>query len=359
MFTLAGADSRDRFLDGVLEAVREPRSRLRVAVTIRADFWDRPLRHPGLAARLETAAVTVSPLAADELEAAIVEPVRRQGASYEPGLVARIIADVGDQPGALPLLQYALTELFDANASGLIRTESYEAIGGLTGALASRAEATFDEMSEPQRLAARRSFGRLVTFGEGVEDTRRRVGVSELGDDPDTVRVIDAFGAARMLVFDIDPTTREPTIEIAHEALLYAWPRFRRWLDEDRDGLRIHRHLTETTAGWLVSGRDDGELYRGGRLETAVAWTDGHPSDLNADERDFLERSRAAHEAELAAERRALRTAGPQQPSPPSARRRRDGSRRHRHGRRHLRPSTTLPRRGLPGQGRCERGGGN
>ena len=126
MFTHTGDDERKRFIDGLLAAIREPRSRLRLVVTIRADFLDRPLRHPGLAARLETATISVSPLAADELESAIVEPVRRQGAVYEPGLVARIMADVGDQPGALPLLQYALTELFDANVSGLLRAESYD-----------------------------------------------------------------------------------------------------------------------------------------------------------------------------------------------------------------------------------------
>ncbi len=306
LFTHVGDDDRVRFLDGLLEAVREQRARLRVVVTIRADFWDRPLRHPGLAARLETAAVTVSPLAADELEAAIVEPVERQGASYEPGLVARIIADVGDQPGALPLLQYALTELFDANASGVIRSESYEAMGGLTGALAARAETTFDGMGEPQRFAARRLFGRLVTLGEGVEDTRRRVRVAELGDGDHTAEVIDAFGDARMLVFDHDPTTREPTVEIAHEALIRAWPRLRSWLDDDRDGLRIHRHLSDTTMAWLTSGRDAGELYRGGRLETAAAWSDAHRDALNPDERAFLDASRAAHEAELAAEREHL-----------------------------------------------------
>ena len=303
LFTHATASDCTRFLDGLLAAVREPRARLRVAVTIRADHWDRPLRHPDLAARLETATVTVSPLAADELEAAIVEPVRRQGAAYEPGLVARIIADVGDQAGALPLLQYALTELFDANASGLIRSESYDAIGGLAGALASRAEAEYDAMSESQQLAARRLFGRLVTLGEGIEDTRRRVRSGELGDDPDTAAVIAAFGAARMLVFDRDPVTREPTVEVAHEALLRAWPRLRRWLDEDRDGLRIHRHLTETAAAWSTSGRDPGELYRGGRLETAAAWSVDHAGDLNTDEREFLDASVAAHQAQAAAER--------------------------------------------------------
>ena len=175
LFTHTVDAERTRFLAGLLAAVQEPRTRLRVVVTIRADFLDGPLRHPLLATRLETATVTVSPLAADELEAAIVEPVRRQGADYEPGLVARIMADVGDQPGALPLLQYALTELFDANVSGLLQTQTYEAIGGLTGALASRAEDTLTAMTTSRQAVARRVFGRLVTLGDGTEDTRRRV----------------------------------------------------------------------------------------------------------------------------------------------------------------------------------------
>ncbi len=245
----------------------KPRVGLRLVLTIRADFWDRPLRHPQLAARLETAAVSVSPLTPDELEAAIVEPVRSQGVNYEPGLVARIIADVGDQLGALPLLQYALTELFETQVSGLILGESYDGIGGIAGALAKRAEATLATMSVDEQEAARRLFCRLVTLGEGTEDTRRRVRLAELADDPDTEAVITAFGESRMLVFDVDATTREPTVEISHEALLRAWPRLRRWLDDDRDGLRIHRHLTEAATGWLVSGRDTGELHRGGRLE--------------------------------------------------------------------------------------------
>jgi WD40 repeat protein len=303
LFTHARDDEASKFIDGLIGAIREPRARLRVALTIRADFWDRPLRHPALAARLETAAVMVSPLAADELEAAIVEPARRQGASYEPGLVARVMADVGDEPGALPLLQYALTQLFDTNVSGLIRAGSYDEIGGLTGALAASAERTLTELTEPQQAATRRLLGRLVSLGEGTEDTRRRVRMSEFGDHRDTSAVIEAFGDARLLVFDHDPVTREPTVEIAHEALIRAWPRLRGWLDDDRDGLRIHRHLTETTSSWLASGRDAGELYRGGRLESTEAWAADHAADLNETEREFLAASAAVRDAEFEAER--------------------------------------------------------
>ncbi len=130
------------------------------------------------------------------------------------------MADVGDQPGALPLLQYALTELFDANDSGILKAESYDAIGGLAGALATRADDILTAMTIDQQAVARRLFGRLVTLGDGTEDTRRRVKRRELGEHPDMLTVIDVFGAARLLVFDHDPATREPTVEVAHETLL-------------------------------------------------------------------------------------------------------------------------------------------
>ncbi len=293
LFTHSADTERTRFLDGLLTAVRDTRARLRVVVTIRADFLDRPLRHPGLAARLETATVTVSPLAANELEAAIVEPVRRQGAAYEPGLVARIMADVGDQPGALPLLQYALTELFDAHVSGLLRAKSYDEIGGLTGALATRADETLAAMTADQQAVTRRLFGRLVNLGGSTDDTRRRVRRSEIGDDSDTMTVIDTFGAARLLVFDHDPATREPTVEIAHEALLQAWPRLRSWLHDDRDDLYTLAGIGAATDAWLASGRDDGELARSGRLDTVSELAGRRSNLLNPNESEWVAASQA------------------------------------------------------------------
>ena len=294
VFTHTSQAERTQFLDGLLAAVHDPRTRLRVVLTIRADFLGGPLRHAQLAARLETAMVTVSPLAADELEAAIVEPVRRQGAGYESGLVARIMADVGDQPGALPLLQYALTELFDANDAGLLKAESYDAIGGLAGALATRADDILTAMTIDQQAVARRLFGRLVTLGDGTEDTRRRVKRRELGEHPDMLTVIDVFGAARLLVFDHDPATREPTVEVAHEMLLQAWPRLRTWLDDDREDLRTLNGVGAATESWIASDRDEGELARGGRLEIISDLADRRAETLNDAESEWVRASQAA-----------------------------------------------------------------
>ena len=161
LFTLCTDDAvRRAFIDGLVAALTDQRSRLRVVLTLRADFYDRPLRHPELAALVERGTLAVSPLGAEELERAIVEPADRCGAAFEPGLVARIIADFVDQPGALPLLQFALTELFDKHIAGLLTIEAYEGLGGLSGVLGRRAEQVYDGSSEA-------SISTEVTFEDG------------------------------------------------------------------------------------------------------------------------------------------------------------------------------------------------
>lgn len=298
---------RQRFLDGLVSAITEPRSRLRVVVTIRADFWDRPLAHPHLAPLVDAAAVTVTPLSPEELEHAIVEPVEAQGGHYEAGLVTRIVSDVAAQPGALPLLQYTLTELFDRNSAGMLTNAAYDDLGRITGSLAQRAEEIHGDLTEDQQRAAQRLFGRLVTLGDGTDDTRRRVLIQELGDDADTAACIDAFGSGRLLTFDRDPISRNPTVEIAHEALLGAWPRLRGWINDDRDNLRTLRALTAATDQWLAGGHDDGDLYRSGRLEAALDYRRSHPEALNTGEHQFLDRSEALRDHQAAQTQRTNR----------------------------------------------------
>jgi serine/threonine protein kinase/WD40 repeat protein len=303
LFTTTADAERQRFLRALATAVTEPGGPLRVVVTMRADFFDQPLRHPEFAPLFKESTVAITPLAPDELEEAITVPAAAVGVGFEPGLIAAIVADVNTQPGALPLLQYALTQTFDAADGDVLTTATYHRVGGLTGALARRAESLYSDSDSDERRALRQLLGRLVTLGEGTEHTRRRVRRSELPADPATLRIVERFGAARLLTFDHDPATREPTIEIAHEALIREWPRLRAWLDDDRDALRLHRHLTEAAAAWIDSDRDEGELYRGGRLDAVTTWASGHGAELNVDEREFLEASTRAHEAQLAADR--------------------------------------------------------
>lgn len=307
LFTLTKESDRRRFLDLLVEAITDDGSRLRLVATLRADFFDHPLRHPAFADVIEPATVAVHPLAADELERVITEPARAVGATFEAGLIARITADVADEPGALPLLQYALTELFESREDHRMTIAAYEELGGVAGALARRAEIVFSESPTDRQLATRRIFGRLVSLGEGTEDTRRRAVRAELGDDAAVDQVLVAFGQARLFSFDRDRVTRDAIVEVAHEALIREWPRLRRWLDEDRDGLRVLRHLNEASAGWDEQGRVDSELYRGGRLETAAAWALDHPADMQPVEAEFLEASTDLETADEAAEQSATR----------------------------------------------------
>jgi len=303
LFTLVDDDQiRRRFLDGLAHAVTDARCPLRVVLTMRADFWDRPLRYGVFARLIEHSTVPVTALAPDELERAIVEPALSAGAEFEPGLVSEIAADVSDQPGALPLLQYALTELWERRVSDLLTRDAYRELGGVAGALTRRAEELYDAASETEGAAVRRVFGRLVTPGEGTEDTRRRALRAEVAIDSTSSTVVDRYGAARLLSFDTDPTTREPMVEVAHEALIREWPRLRGWLDEDRDELRLQLHLRSAARDWDLAGRPDAELYRGGRLESVEEYLAGSDDQLGQLEDEFvrtaLKRRRRDEEAE-------------------------------------------------------------
>ena len=155
-------------------------------------------------------------------------------------------------------------------------------------------------------MAARRLFTRLVSLGEGVEDTRRRIVRSEVdalgGSDGAVGQVIDTYGRHRLLSFDRDPASGGPTVEIAHEALLREWPRLRSWIDDDRNGLRLLRQISEAAAGWDRLGRGAGDLYRGARLLQALDWQAERPSDMSPVEAEFLAESRELRDSDERAE---------------------------------------------------------
>ena len=181
VFTLVEDESLRAHVLSILErAVRDPHSRLRVVATLRADFYDRPLLYRDFAELLRDRVVTVSPLAPEEIERAISEPAKRAGVALEQGLLAEIIADVLDEPGALPLLQYALTELFERREGKTLTRSAYQAIGGVSGALAGRAEALYIGLDDGGREAARQLFLRLVTLGDGADAPPRRASRTRL-----------------------------------------------------------------------------------------------------------------------------------------------------------------------------------
>ncbi|MCJ7537720.1 MAG: hypothetical protein MUO57_19515, partial [Anaerolineales bacterium] len=315
LFTLVEAeDTRAAFLESLLTALLDPRSRLRVVITLRADFTDRPLEYVDFGDLLRQRTEFVLPLTPDELELAIIQPARGAGLALESGLCERIIRDLGDQPGTLPLLQYTLTELFERRVGRRLTLGAYQDSGGVLGALGKRAEEIFTGLDSAGQEAARQVFLRLVTLGEGVEDTRRRVLLSELdslsnsqpspgaGEDQGTRNVLDAFGRARLLSFDHDPITRGPTVEVAHEALLREWSRLREWLDQSRADIRDQRVLGNAAADWLVSEKDPSFMLRGARLDQFAAWIETTDLALTQVEVEYIKACQADRRAREAAE---------------------------------------------------------
>jgi WD40 repeat protein/DNA-binding SARP family transcriptional activator len=315
VFTLvADEDERLHVLECLRAAATAPGSRVRIITTLRADFFDQPLSVRGFGDLLARRTEAITPLSPEELERAIVAPADRAGLTVEPRLVVAMIADVVDRPGALPLLQYALTELAERREDGVLTLAGYRRIGGVSGALARRAEQIFGGMNEEAREACRQLFLRLVTLGEGAEDTRRRVRRSELIQLAEA-KVMDgaceAFGRHRLLSFDRDPPTREPTVEIAHEALLTAWDRLRDWIDEAREDIRTQRRLAFSVAEWEAAERDPSFLLTGSRLDQVQAWAERTTLAISDADRAYLREStaaqRAVQERERALERRSIR----------------------------------------------------
>lgn len=322
LFTQVEAGEAEAFFSGLAEAVTDPRSRIRVVTTLRADFYDRPLTNRALGELMREGTEVIIPMSPEELEQAIVGPALSRQVSIAPALVGQLIADVVDRPAALPLLQYTLTELFERRQGGRIEADLYTQVGGVTGALAQRADSIYGSLSPSARRTARQTFLRLVTISEGAEDTRRRVLRRELEEVATSLQdlntVLDNFGRHRFLSFDRDPVSRGPTVEISHEALLGEWGRLRRWIDQGRDDLRSQRQLAEALTEWEANARSDAYLVRGGRLDRLAAWSQESQVTLSRSEREFLEVSVAARDQEtrlttereeqrVAAERRALR----------------------------------------------------
>jgi WD40 repeat protein/serine/threonine protein kinase len=323
LFTIVTEEStRRHFLDILAAAATDERSRVRVVVTLRADFYDRPLHYSRFGKLVRSHIETILPLSAEELELAITRPAEDVGVVYEAGLVTTIIDDVLYQPGALPLLQYALTELFEQRDGRTLTREAYEAIGRASGALARRAEELYREHEDDGQEALRQICLRLVSVNKGddslaLPDARRRILRSELTtlavEETLVDEIVDTYAAYRLFTLDHDPASRRPTVEVAHEALLREWERLQGWLVDSRDDLRQHRRLQTLAQEWLNNQRDPGLLLRETRLDQFAAWAANTDLAFTVDEQMFLDASLEARQArrseEEARRQRELETA--------------------------------------------------
>ncbi|HEX3300521.1 MAG TPA: BTAD domain-containing putative transcriptional regulator, partial [Actinomycetota bacterium] len=294
---------RNAFLDAITEIAAAPDAATAILIAMRADFYGRCAEHRGLASLIASNQILVGPMDADELERAIELPAQRADLTVEEQLLDRLVSDTVGQPGSLPLLSTALLELWTHRRDRTLRLEDYLRAGGVEGAVARLAEEAFARLDSDGQAAAKRVMLRLAATGEGAEVVRRRAPLSEfdLERDADAARAMDVLTDARLV------TVAEGTAEVAHEAVLHEWPRLRTWLEDDAEGRKLHRHLTESAHTWDEGGRDAADLYRGARLTSALDWADPHQADLNELEQDFLRASRSASEGEAAGTRRTNR----------------------------------------------------
>jgi len=306
LFSATEAAERDRFLRTIASLVTSAADAVRVVLTLRRDFYDRPLLDAEFGRVFASGVVSVLPMTADELGAAVVRPAQRVGVEVEPALLAELVSDAAAQPGALPLLQYALTDLFERRAGSSLLLEEYQAMGRLPGLLSRRSEEIYTHLDADHQEVALQVFLRTARLGSGTRELRRRATIGELTAlDLDPVllsEVLEEFGRHRLLSFDRDPVSGEATVEVAHEALLSEWGRLAGWIDRHRADLRRHQTLVAAIDEWEASDQHPDYLLAGSRLGEYEAWRLASTLRLTAREREFLDAGAERQHAEQAEE---------------------------------------------------------
>ena len=326
--TIADEAVRTRFIDVLLAGFADPPAGavpdICLVLTMRADFYGRALRHRPLADALQNHVENLGPMNREELQEAIVRPAQEKGVTFEAGVVETLLDTVQSKPGGLPLLQFALREMWGRQERKKITRKSYDEIGGVEGALAQRAETVFSVLTKgggdpAMDKAFQRLFTRLVTLGEGQEDTRRVVDRAELGDDVWGLAQRLAGEENRLVV--TNASSARETAEVVHEALIRHWPKLVDWINRDRAFQSWLRQIAPGIELWSANPDDDGPLLRGGMLAQATEWLAKRPDDLSAKERGYIEASvalrrkmegekEAARQAEIERQRERAEAAG-------------------------------------------------
>ena len=301
----SGESRRKSFIDNLVFAAGIPGGKTIVVLTMRADFYGKCASYANLAAALSEHQDLVGPMTQSELREVIERPAQLVGLELEPGLTEMLLQDMQNQPGALPLLQHALWELWQRREGRRLTVAAYKAIGQLEGALEKQANEVFDALSPVEQETCRRLFLRLTQPGEGSEDTKCRVAVSQVGDSAATVSIIQRLTNVRLITTEGQLSRPdEAFIEVSHEALIRKWSKLRGWIDADREALRTQHRLTEAANEWNESERDAGYLYQGARLAETEEWSQTETADLTSLEKEFLaaslgQRDRGKREEEL------------------------------------------------------------
>ncbi len=299
LFTLTPAKMRTPFLEA-LQKLIESYVLAKVVLALRADFYGY-LQSSPLGRLLDQNVVNVLPLEAAEFQEAIVKPADKVGLCFEPGLVEIITTEIKTVNQPLPLLQSALTQLWERQKHGWLTQSAYVAVGRVAGAMGLWADKAFGQMGEEERVLARRILTRLVYYGEtDVGDTRRRCTLEELAGAASEVefshRLVKELADARLLTtIDEGGVVK---VEIIHDALLHQWGKLREWIAEQREFGLWRQWLDAQRETWKSKSRDESTLLRGKLLTEAEFWLQKRPGELNPLEKEYIQAGIALRERE-------------------------------------------------------------
>ncbi|MFW9261972.1 WD40 repeat domain-containing protein, partial [Nostoc sp. CALU 546] len=304
---------RHKFLDCLLASLVTPTSLTSSATvlvtTMRADFLGNALSYRPFADILQNADVKLGPMNREELTQVIEKPAQKFGVTFADGLVERILNDVENQPGNLPLLEFALTELWNKRIGKELTHKIYEEIGQVEGALARHADEKYCSLTNEEKEKVRRIFIQLVRPGEGAEDTRRIAMKAELGEQ--SWSLVKKLADARLVVTSRNATSQE-TVEVVHEALIRNWGVLQEWMNTSRVFRAWQERLRSAKGQWEATKRDSGSLLRGAALAEAEEKLKERPEDL-IDEKEFIKESiqegNRIKQVEAARRKREIRTA--------------------------------------------------
>ncbi|MGD1806705.1 tetratricopeptide repeat protein, partial [Dapis sp. BLCC M126] len=282
---------RRSFLDTLLGSFQSSPSHSQynpvLVATMRVDFSENALSYAPFADLFRKSDVKIRSMNHDELSEVIEKPAEKLGVTFEVGLAERILDDVEDEPGNLPLLEFALTELWKQRKGKLLTHAAYQHIGKVQGALARHADQNYDKLSATEKKQARRIFIQLVHPEEG-QDTRRRATKAELGEA--NWEFVKQLADNRLVVTSQNVANQE-TVEVVHEALIRNWGEFRQWMKEDRSFRVWQERLRLAMDQWEKMQRDEGALLRGKLLTEAKEKLKQRREDLSAGEQEFIQAS--------------------------------------------------------------------
>ncbi|RCJ19564.1 hypothetical protein A6770_05315 [Nostoc minutum NIES-26] len=298
LYTLCqDTQEQQRFVDALLTMIQSAPRRLTLMLTLRTDFLNYALNYPPFGETLrQYRLLPLSAMSREDMQTVIERPAQKMQVQIEEGLTELILNDVKQEPGNLPLLEFALTQLWVKQNRGKLTHRAYAEIGGVAKALANHAEAVYGKLSEIEQKQAQRIFLQLVRPGEGTEDTRRLATPSEVGNW-ELVTFL-AGAEARLVVTGRDEQTGEEKVEVVHEALIREWERLRGWMEADRNFRTWQERLRTAVRQWKDSGKDEGALWRGVLLRESEDWQQKRSDELTQEQREFIQASVALREKE-------------------------------------------------------------